>query len=898
VTDPPGLVDDLALLERLLDRSLRRLAGADVADLVGAIRERAAAGEPIDDLLGGLGTDDEVTVVRALAASFHLANVAEQVHRADELAMRSSADRTSLRHTVEDLITEGVDRDELAALLARLDVRPVFTAHPTEANRRSVLATRRRLAELLQERAIPNLGGFERRRNERRLEEAIDLLTLTDELRLTKPTPHEEASAILYYLQSIARDVLPDVADELDALGQEHGIDVPLRARPLRFGTWVGGDRDGNPNVTPAVTEAVLTQHVTHGVDVLLAMVDELITTLGVSTRITGVSEELVTAIDEAATVLPEVTDRWGELNAHEPYRLFLSFVRERLVRTGRRAVDGGPHHPGADYATIGELLADLEVVHRSLVAHDGAVIDGHVSRVARAAAAVGFTLATMDLREHAAQFHFALGALIDRAGALGRPYGALDRDERLAVLRNELSHRRPLIGMGAELDPQVRQVFDIFTVARQTIDRFGDDVIESCIVSMTRGADDVLAPVVLARDAGLIDVHADRARIGFVPLFETIEELRHADTILGELLDVPEYRRIVELRGVQEVMVGYSDSNKDGGITTSSWEIHRAQRALRDLAAERGVQLRLFHGRGGTVGRGGGPTAQAILAQPPGTVNGAIKITEQGEVVSDKYALPALARRNLRITLAAALRASLQPARHTAADLARWGDVMELISGAAHHAYRELVGHPDLVAYFLASTPTDELAALNIGSRPARRATESASGLGDLRAIPWVFGWTQSRQIIPGWYGLGSGLAAARAAGLGSTIDEMFEQWAFFAALVSNVEMAMVKTDLDIAERYVTRLVPAHLHHLFERIVAEHTTTTDELRAVLLGDLLEHNPILRRTLEVRHRTLVPLHLLQVDLLLQRRRHQPVPDRERALLLTVNGIATGLRNTG
>jgi phosphoenolpyruvate carboxylase len=651
-------------------------------------------------------------------------------------------------------------------------------------------------------------------------------------------------------------------------------------------------------------------------VAVLTGLVDDLVTELSVSDRHHDVTDELRTAISEAATHLPDVAERWGDVNAHEPYRLFASFVRERLARTARRAASGAPHRPGRDYRSIQQLLDDLDVIRCSLASTGGELVAGPVTRAQRVAAATGLTLATLDVREHASRFHAAVGALIDRTGEMDRPYDTLARPERRALLAAELGRRRPLriasIPLGADLDPADAEVIDgvlgMFTVARDALDRFGDDVIESCIVSMTRGTDDLLAAAVLARDAGLVDVAAGVARIGFVPLFETIDELRVADAILGDLLDLPAYRRIVELRGgVQEVMLGYSDSNKDGGITTSSWEIHMAQRALRDLAAQRGIRLRLFHGRGGTVGRGGGPTGQAILAQPPGTVGGAIKITEQGEVISDKYALGALARRNLRITLSSALRASMARPMHAPDVLARWDGVMRTVSAAAQDAYRQLATDADLVAYFLASTPTNELAAMNIGSRPARRATEAGAGLSDLRAIPWVFGWTQSRQIVPGWFGLGSGLAAARTAGHGDDLAAMSTPdgddargpgWAFVEALVSNVEMALCKTDLDVAARYVERLVPAELHHLFERIVAEHDRTVAEVLALCgAATLLERQPILRRTLDVRNRSLTPLHLLQIDLL-ARTRERPDPDRQRALLLTVNGIATGLRNTG
>jgi phosphoenolpyruvate carboxylase len=885
------LRSDVRKLGDLLGQSLVRQEGQALLDLVESVRKDGGI-----ELLEKLSVEDSVQLVRAFSTYFHLANVAEQVHRARILAEQRAAGGSWLSRAVDKIEeaykaqTPGHEftQQQLEQWISELMVRPVFTAHPTEAARRSILNKLGEVAKLLDQDLDP--------RQTERLAETVDLLWQTDELRLDRPEPLDEAMNALYYLDDLARNTVPEVLNDFARELKRLNVEVPVQARPLTFGTWIGGDRDGNPNITAQVTKDAVNLQVAHAIRTTIAAMDQLRQMLSVSTRIVGATPELTASVDRDLKNIPEFEERFLRLNQQEPYRLKATAIVHRLAFTRTRHASAAPHVAGRDYANSAELIADLTLMRDSLFAHRGELIaTGLLERTIRSIAAFGLTHATLDVREHSDAHHNLLMQVLPSG------YLELSHSDKFPVLIKQLGSAAAL--KTADLDAAGKKTFDTFKAIDDLIERFGPEVIETYIVSMTKGADDLIAAAVIGKAAGLVDLDKKVAKIGFAPLLETVAELRAAGEILEKLLADPTYRSLVKLRGdVQEVMLGYSDSNKDAGIATSQWEIHRAQRILRDVAMKYGVKLRLFHGRGGSVGRGGGPTYEALVALPWGSVDGQIKMTEQGEVISDKYALPALARENVELTLAASLEATIlnRGPRQSENDLAHWNECMSLISDSSFARYRALIDHPDLPAYFYASTPVEQLGNLFLGSRPSRRP-DAASGLGSLRAIPWVFGWTQSRQIVPGWYGVGTGLKAAREAGHSDVLKTMLSDWHFFHTFISNVEMTLAKTDLVTAKRYVETLVPKELHHFLDTITEEFELTVKEIlsltgKTTLLGD----QPILARTLQVRDAYLSPLHLLQVNLLHRVRTAGDSSDAMliRALLLTINGVAAGLRNTG
>jgi len=891
---------DIRRLGNQLGEALVRQHGQDLLDLVEDVRAlgksarrggSAEAATKLRNLLQALDTEDVIPLVRAFTTYFYLANVSEQVHRIDQLA----PDERYLRATVDRIIEAEVDPELVKSVLGRFEVRPVFTAHPTEVARRSIITKRRALAELIESRlntSEPDTVEV----IDTRTAELIDQIWQTDELRTEKPSVVEEARSILYYLVGLADEVLIDLNERLHHQLGRLGTSA---VAPLRFGTWVGGDRDGNPSVDATTTLETLALQHDRGLTHLIRLVEELSDELSMSTAIAPISEDFSSSLDSDRNQLPAIWRREEKRTAGEPYRLKCSFIHARLINTRNRIKTSSPHRPGFDYTLPDDLVAELDLISQSLRGSRGELIAaGAVARLRRQTQALGFQMATLDVREHAAKHRSAVEELFDHVGV---ELASMGGNQRMSVTATELTGRRPLTGPTTLLSEEASKTLDTFRTIRKAKDRFGTSVIESYIISMTESPVDVLDAVILAREVGLVDLNRGIADLSFVPLVETIDDLQSSGRLLDSLLHNAEYRKLVSLRGnTQEVMLGYSDSNKVGGITSSQWEIYKAQRVMRNVAESHGVHLTLFHGRGGTIGRGGGPAHAAILAQPYGTVDGSIKLTEQGEVISDKYGNPRIAARNLELMVASVLESSLlhRQSRRPKETLDRWTEAMDCFAAEAHTAYRSLVEDSSLVPYFLSSTPVEELGKMNIGSRPSRRPG-GVGGVDDLRAIPWVFGWTQTRQIVPGWFGVGSGLEAARSDGYGTVLEEMATEWSFAQTFLSNVEMTLFKTDLDIASSYVNELVdPAH-HHLLERIQAERELTERQVLKLTKDDeLLGATPLLRQTLSVRDIYLDPINYLQVSLLGRSRGGEQSAELDRALLLTVNGIAAGMRNTG
>jgi phosphoenolpyruvate carboxylase len=858
--------------------------------------------EAINRLVAGLDIERATGLIRAFGLYFGLVNAAEQHHRVRrrleiQQDPTSAAQPGSFVDTLDRLKERHVDADRVSKALERLHLGLVVTAHPTEPNRKTVLSKWLRIGNLLSERdAHPRLPA-----TQRRVRAAIrsELVTLyqTDEVRERRPTVADELTSALFYFQSNLLAAVPRLHDELrEALATAYSEDRFRFPALVGFGTWIGGDRDGNPYVTADVTWQTLVRLRRTAGDHYLHALDGLWTRFSFSDRQAEPCAELIEAIDRHAVLLPELAARVRARNPHEPYRQLLALMRARLeaYAEGDRPVR---------YAHAQDFLADLDLVDRALRAQGaGVVADQELLTLRRQVMAFGLHLAALDVRQNSAAHERAMAAVLERAG-LAADYLALDEAGRQAALAEVFASNRPLLLPDERLSEEAVEMRRTFSVLARSQEAFGPDAVDAYIVSMTTAPSDLLEVLAFMQDAGLFRRRPDgRAEcdLDLVPLFETIPDLRAAPQVFHTLLSHPHYRAALKARGdVQEIMLGYSDSNKDGGILPSNWELYQAQKALAAIAKDHGIRLRLFHGRGGSVSRGGGPTHRAILAQPPGTIGGDLKITEQGEVLAWKYAQPVLADRNLEQMVSAVLLATVNESEPVTLHPER-DAVMAGISEEAYRIYRALVfDDPEFAAFFREVTPIAEIEGLKIGSRPPRRTRET--GVEGLRAIPWVFSWIQNRCLLPGWYAVGSALQAftERTPGGLDVLREWYRGWSFFRTLVDNVEVSLTKADLSIMRLYAGLAAPQR-RRLAERIEEEYDRTVRMVLAIAeQGELLSHTPVLARSIRLRNPYVDPLNHLQVELLKRKRASEkPNDGLNHALALTITGIAAGLRNTG
>jgi phosphoenolpyruvate carboxylase len=919
------LKEDIRLLGRLLGDVLRDQEGEEVFSVVETIRQTAVrfrreadagAAKELDGMLKILTREQTITVVRAFSYFSHLANIAEDQHhirrRRAHLLAGSAPQRGSISYALGKLKESGVELDTVNKFFNEALISPVLTAHPTEVQRKSILDAEHDIARLLAARDLPQTPK-EHASTLHMLKARIATLWQTRMLRYSKLTVADEIeNSLSYYRITFLRE-LPALYDDI-----EHEIaeryEQPasaIDASYVQMGSWIGGDRDGNPNVNAGTMTHALERQATTILDFYLDEAHALGAELSVSTLMVACSPELQALADASPDTSAHRSD--------EPYRRALIGIYTRLASTARALgatnilrKEVGHAEP---YPCPADFVADLQVLIASLDANHGSeMARPRLTTLKRAAEIFGFHLASLDMRQSSDIHERVLAELFAKAGAHA-DYAALDEDAKVELLLAELAQPRLLYSPYIEYSDETDSELTIMRAAHDIRQRYGQRAIRNYIISHTEEVSDLLEVLVLQQETGLLRQNADGSRksdLMVIPLFETIPDLQRAGGIMEAFMALPLVKQLIAQRGqIQEVMLGYSDSNKDGGFLTSNWELYKAEIRLIDVFAKAGVKLRLFHGRGGTVGRGGGPSYEAILAQPKGTVNGQIRLTEQGEIIASKFSNAEIGRRNLELLVSATLEASLTPAPADAChgeQLQKFESAMAEISELAYKAYRNLVYEtPGFTDYFFAATPIAEIAELNLGSRPASR--KSTRRIEDLRAIPWGFSWGQCRLLLPGWYGFGSAISSWITAGKKeervAQLQAMHREWPFFATLLSNMDMVLAKTDIAIASRYAELVADVELRErIFKRICEEYSGTLARLEEITgTKERLAGNPLLARSITNRFPYLDPLNHLQVELIKRRRALASDPEKaeprvNRGIHLSINGVAAGLRNTG
>jgi len=902
--------EDIRLLGAMLGDTVREQNGPAVFDLVERARVESfrVRRSEIDRaemarMFSGVDIHQAIPVIRAFSHFALLANVAEDIHRERRrevhVAAGEPAPASTLAATYRKLDAARLDARTVADELHGACVSPFITAHPTETRRRTVFDTQNHITRLMRLRMHGQYQTDDGRAVETELRRQILTLWQTALIRLSRLKIQDEIESGLRYYRAAFFEVIPKVNAEVRNALRSRWPDAELLDRPMvRPGSWIGGDRDGNPNVTAEVvrlaTGSAAFTALAHYFDELLILEQEL----SMSARLVHVTDDLIRLAEACAE--PERGD--------EPYRRAVRVIRARLTATASDVLDRLPEHvldlelPA--YRGPGEFAADLAVIDSSLRAHGSALLaDDRLARLRDALDAFGFHLCGLDMRQNSETHEQVIAELLRWAGVHG-DYASLPEEKRVELLVAELSTRRPLVREDSDLSELARKELDIVGAAARAVRTLGDAAVPTYIISMCQSVSDMLEAALLLKEAGLLDVSGPNpyAPVGIVPLFETIEDLRRGSAILEAALDLPVYRGMVDARErTQEIMLGYSDSNKDGGYLAANWALYRAELDLVESARKTGIRLRLFHGRGGTIGRGGGPSYDAILAQPPGSVNGSLRLTEQGEVIAAKYAEPRIAHRNLESLIAATLESTLLDVEGLGAAAEPAYRVLDELAELAQRSYAELVHEtPGFVEYFKASTPVSEIGSLNIGSRPTSR--KQTTSISDLRAIPWVLAWSQSRVMLPGWYGTGSALEQWIAGDEKrvAVLRDLYEKWPFFRTVLSNMAQVLAKSDMGLAAHYSELVDDAELRHrVFGKISAEHDRTI-RMHKLVTGhdDLLADNPALARSVFNRFPYLEPLNHLQVELL---RRYRSGDDEDlvqQGILLTMSGLASALRNSG
>lgn len=916
------LREDIRLLGRMLGDTIRDIEGEKTFSLVENIRQMAVrfhrdqdqdARRELDTILHHLSHKETIAVVRAFSYFSLLSNIAEDLHhnrrRRAHLRAGSPPQAGSVTLALERLIAEGISGETLENFFANAQISPVLTAHPTEVQRRSILDYQLKIQLLLKTRDRTQLTPNELRHNENSLRAAIQALWQTRMLRSVRLTVQDEIENGLIYYHYTFLSQIPYIYAKIEDLLEKHmGQSAPDVASFMRIGSWIGGDRDGNPFVTHQIMLHAAERHSALILDFYIKETAKIGQTMSLTNRLVKVTNELEGLVSIAPDLPASRID--------EPYRRAFLGIHERLIATSKKLghtpePNGRPSRVVEPYADSAEFVHDLDIIIRSLTQHHSSwLVKDTLRDLRRAADVFGFHLAPIDMRQHSKVHEDVVAELYNCSATAkesqnGSDYLALSHQERLQWLLAQINSDYPLVSPYIHYSDNTQSELRILRMAAEIQRRFGYAALPNYVISFATSVVNILEVALLLKETGLLQggTHPQLS-LNIIPLFETIEDLRGCSAIMEELFSLPDYCQMLQSRGnTQEVMLGYSDSNKDGGFVTSNWEIYKAEIELTRVFKQHGIRLRLFHGRGGTVGRGGGPSYQGILAQPPGSVNAQIRLTEQGEVIASKYTDPEIGRRNLETLVAATIESTLLNQHTDRSQMSRYHEALERLSAYAFSAYRHLVYEtPGFKQYFQESTPIREIAGLHIGSRPTSR--KPSDTIEDLRAIPWVFSWSLNRSVVPGWFGFGAAMEKfVHEIGQDKALpllQEMYQNWPFMQTLLSNMDMVLAKSDMGISSRYAELVTDADIRQqIFARIEEEWKLSTKWLFAITgHTELLQENPTLARSIRIRTPYIDPLNHLQIELLRRYRSGDDDDAVRRAIHLTINGVATGLRNSG